>query len=120
VTPWHSGPRPDAADGSTSEPVQYPVSPLKPLGANADLYTLALQIQHMLPASILGAPAAVTARSARPDPARSGQHPPTEPHIADLEADRATHFEAPTRTRLYLSHPDFGVVLAPGCSVSFG
>lgn len=95
-------------------------SALKAAGRQRNLDIRALQIQAMLRAEQLTAPAAVTAAFGATTRAEVGIIAELNHQIADLEAELATHFEAHPDADIYLSLPGLGVILGARVLGEFG
>jgi transposase len=95
-------------------------SALKASGRQRNLDTRALQIQAMLRAEQLTAPAAVTAAFGATTRAEVGIIAELNHQIADLEAELATHFETHPDADIYRSLPGLGVILGARVLGEFG
>jgi transposase len=95
-------------------------SALKAAGRQRNIDTRALQIQEMLRAEQLVAPAAVTAAFGATTRATVGIIAELNHQISDLEAELATHFEAHPDADIYLSLPGLGVILGARVLGEFG
>src|SRR5580693_9314033 len=93
---------------------------LKAAGRQRNIDTKALQIQTALRAEQLTAPAAVTAAFGASTRAAVGVIAELNRHIADLEAELATHFEAHPDADIYRSLPGLGVILGARVLGEFG